>query len=94
MQVVLWDILRADAYTFEFIKNDTLKNPEAENVKLQQQIFTVHQVTKKEFYNSYEYYKKHPDKMQVLLDSIINKATRDKYTNTKGTIWRDSLKAN
>jgi len=93
MQTVLWDVLRADAFTFEFITRDSAKKPELENVKLQQQIFAVHKISKDEFYKSFEYYKAHPDVMQPMLDSMINKATRDKYINTKGgKILQDSLK--
>jgi hypothetical protein len=83
MQLVLFDVLRADAFVFDFVKKDAAKLPEAESAKLQQQIFAVHKVSKEEFYKSYEFYKTHPDLMQPLLDSMISKATRDKYRNTK-----------
>ena len=85
MQKVMWDVLRADAFAFDFIKRDSTKKPEAENVLLQQQVFAVHRVSKEEFYKSYNYYKAHPDLMQPILDSMISKATRDKLINTKGT---------
>lgn len=85
MQVVLWDVLQADAFTFEFVKRDSTKKPGMENVKLLQQIFTTHKVSKDEFYKSYDFYKAHPGLMQPMLDSMINKATRDKFINTRGT---------
>ena len=91
MQKVMWDVLRADAFTFDFIKRDSTKRPEAENVKLQQQIFAVHKVSKEDFYKSYNFYKVHPSLMQPILDSMINKATRDKLINTRNT--RDVIKA-
>ena len=83
MQKVMWDVLRADAFAFDFIKRDTAKKPEAENVQLQQQVFSVHKVSKEDFYKSYNYYKAHPDLMQPILDSMISKATRDKLANTR-----------
>jgi Domain of unknown function (DUF4296) len=83
MQLVLFDVLRAEAFVFDFVKKDTAKIPEAENAKLQQQIFSVHKVSKEQFYNSYDFYKAHPDLMQPLLDSMINRATREKYRNTR-----------
>jgi hypothetical protein len=83
MQKVMWDVLRADAFTFDFIKRDSTKRPEAENVKLQQQVFAIHKVSKEDFYKSYNYYKEHPDLMQPILDSMISKASRDKLVNTK-----------
>lgn len=93
MQTVLWDMLRADAFTYEFITKDSAKKPEAENVKLQQQIFTVHKISKDEFYKSYEFYKSHPDLMQTMLDSLINKATRDKFIITQAKQLKDTLMA-
>ena len=91
MQKVMWDVLRADAFTFDFIKRDSAKKPEAEDVKLQQQIFAIHKVSKEDFYRSYNFYKAHPDLMQPMLDSMINKATRDKFINTKSR--KEILKA-
>ncbi|MGF2413449.1 DUF4296 domain-containing protein [Ferruginibacter sp.] len=93
MQTVLWDMLRADAFTYEFITKDSAKKPEAENVKLQQQIFTVHKISKDDFYKSYEFYKSHPDLMQTMLDSLINKATRDKFIITQAKQLKDTLTA-
>lgn len=95
MQLVLWDVIRADVFTYEFVKKDSAKIPEVENVKLQQQIFAIHKTTKDEFYKSFSFYKTHPDIMQPLLDSIISKATKDRYA-PKQTITKplkDSLKA-
>jgi hypothetical protein len=93
MEIVLWDILRADVFAFDFIKKDTLKNPELENVILQQKIFAVHKISKEEFYKSYEFYKAHPNIMQPMLDSLISKATREKYVDTKTKQWNDTTKA-
>jgi hypothetical protein len=93
MEIVLWDILRADVFAFDFIKKDTIKNPELENVILQQKIFAVHKISKEEFYKSYEFYKTHPNIMQPMLDSLISKATREKYVDTKTKQWNDTTKA-
>jgi hypothetical protein len=57
MQAVLWDVLREDAFTNDFIKKDSAKKPEAESVKLQQRIFAMHKVTRAEFYDSYKFYR-------------------------------------
>ena len=83
MQIVLGDILRADAFTNDFIKKDTSKKPEVEDVKLQQQIFAIHKTSKEEFYKSFEYYKVHPQLMQPMLDSLISKMTREKDNVTR-----------
>ncbi|MBS1510497.1 MAG: DUF4296 domain-containing protein [Bacteroidetes bacterium] len=83
MQAVLWDVMRADAFSFEYIRRDSSKNTEAENVKIQQQIFAVHQTNKDEFYKSFDYYRTHTDLFQPLLDSMVNKANREKYKLTQ-----------
>lgn len=84
MQIVLWDILREDAFTNDFIKKDSAKKPEVESVKLQQRIFAMHKVTKAEFYDSYKFYLNHTELLQPLLDSMIAKAEKNKYSDTKG----------
>lgn len=84
MQLVLWDMLRADNFVFEFVSRDSAKKPEEELAKLQRQIFAVHKISKEEFYKSYDFYKSHPDIMQPMLDSMINIKTRKKYEETRG----------
>jgi hypothetical protein len=92
MQKVFWDVLRADALAFDFIKKDSTRKPETELAKIQQQIFAVHKISKEVFYKSYDYYKTHPDIMLPTLDSMITKYTRDKYMNTKSSPRADSIK--
>ena len=83
MQVVLWDIIRAEAYTTAYIKTNVTRNAVEENAKLQQQIFAMHQVSKDEFYQSFSYYKTHTGLMKPILDSMINKASREPSYNFK-----------
>ena len=83
MQVVLWDYIRADALTTQQQKNNN-SSPEAmvANVKLQKQVFALHKITKQEFYKSLDYYNAHPFLMRTLMDSIVNKANRERPNNT------------
>ncbi|MFZ4057698.1 MAG: DUF4296 domain-containing protein [Ferruginibacter sp.] len=78
MEAILWDIIQADAFTEQFVKRDSSKNAAAENVKLQQQIFLLHQVSKDNFYTSYTYYVARPDEIKIILDSIAAKSERDR----------------
>jgi hypothetical protein len=97
MQAVLWDVLRADAFAFNFVTKDSTKKPEAELAKLQQQIFAVHKVTRESFYSSYNYYLAHPRIMLPLLDTMTNKYTKAKYESKAvksiGEHFKDSLVA-
>jgi hypothetical protein len=83
MQAVLWDVIKAEAFTNEFIKKDSAKNAAAENLKLQQQIFAIHKISKTDFYNSYDYYKLNTVVFKKIVDSMIAQAERKKYNNTK-----------
>lgn len=67
---VLWDITRAEVFTNNYIKKDSGKNLVVEDAKLQQQIFDIHHVTKDQFYTSYDYYRKNPELISAILDSI------------------------
>ncbi len=78
MQLVFWDILRVNAFSHDFQVKDSTKNLAEENAKLQKQVFVLYSVTKEEFYNSYDYYKTHTELMKGMLDSMINKANRDR----------------
>lgn len=83
MQAVLWDIIKADAFTTEIIKKDTAKDAEKENLKLQQQVFAIHHTTKDIFYKSYDYYKTNTPVFKVMLDSMMAQAGRNKNYGTK-----------
>lgn len=78
MQAVLWDFIRADAFTTEFIARDSAKNAVEENLKLQQEIFSIHHISKEDFYRSYDYYKKNSRQMKTIMDSMISQAERDR----------------
>ena len=79
MQAVLWDVIRAEAFTNSYIKKDTTKNKNLvlEDAKLQHQIFAINNVTKDEFYTSYDYYRMHPDLLLAVLDSIDTKNSKE-----------------
>jgi hypothetical protein len=78
MQAVMWDIIGANSFTEQFIKRDSLKNAVVENMKMQQKIFSMHNITKEDFYKSYNYYCSQPDLMRTLLDSIVARGERDR----------------
>lgn len=83
MQAVLWDVIKADVFTTDFIKKDSAKNAIAENLKLQQQIFAIHKVTRADFFTSYDYYKTNTVEFKKIIDSMVSQAERKKYINPK-----------
>ena len=82
MRAVLWDIIKADVFTAEFIKKDSSKNAAAENLKLQQQIFAIHKISKADFYRSYDYYKANTEIFKKVMDSMVVRAEKDRYQKT------------
>ncbi len=78
MQAVLWDVIKAEVFTTDFIKKDSAKNAEAENLKLQQQVFAIHKITKADFYKSYDYYITHTPAFKKIIDSMLTQADRNK----------------
>lgn len=83
MQAVLWDVIKADAFTAEIIRKDSAKKTADVNLKLQEEVFTIHKITRKIFYKSYDYYKENPGKLKVIMDSMIVQEERNKVKNFK-----------
>lgn len=86
MQAVLWDVIKADAFTINFIQKDSSKNGAAENLKLQQQIFAIHKITKENFYKSYDYYKENTGTFIKIVDSMIAQAGRNRNIKTGASL--------
>lgn len=76
MQAVMWDILQAEAYTEFYLKKDSTKNLLLQDAALQKKIFLIHQVSREDFYKTYDFYSSHSSDMRILLDSISAKAER------------------
>jgi hypothetical protein len=81
MQLVFWDVLKADALAEELVKKDSTKKLQQENIRLQKEVFAIHHTSKEAFYRSYNFYAQHTEKMQALLDSIVAYAGRNTYNN-------------
>jgi len=85
METVLWDIIQLEAYAQLIVAPDSQKMNVKKNALLQQKIFSLHGVNREQYYKSYEFYNERPDMMRVILDSITNKAdrNRDKIMQTR-----------
>ena len=87
MQLLFWDFLRAEVYSSNFAKRDSIRSEAIENLKIQNKIFKMHNVTKEEFYRSYIYYSNHKELMTKMIDSMIAMQKREKEIKNK----KDSL---
>lgn len=80
MKLIMWDMLKADEwYIRKTVKDSTLKNKK-ENIRLYEQVFALHNITRNQFYTSYKYYEAHPVEFKILLDSVDAFAHRERYT--------------
>jgi Domain of unknown function (DUF4296) len=85
MKLVLMDVIKAEAYTAEMLKKDSAKNGLEENSRLQQQVFSIHKITREDFYRSYAYYKDHAEIFKVMLDSMVTQGYRNKSISVPPT---------
>ena len=82
MKFIMWDIVNADEWMKLAVAKDSSITIKKENIALYNKIFTLHKITKDEFYNSYNYYETHPNEMKILLDSIAAFGIRKRDTLT------------
>jgi hypothetical protein len=76
MQAVLWDMMRADEMVNYYTNTDSSYKNLHRNLELYQKVFQLHGTTKDEFRRSMDFYQKHPDILQPVLDSLKTFAER------------------
>lgn len=78
MEAVMWDMIEADRYAAISFSGDSLKrnNIKDETLKVYDQVFQIHKISKDEFLKSYRFYLSRPDMLKVVFDSIATKADR------------------
>lgn len=75
MQAVLWDMFRAGNFVSSFqLAADSTLTREKEQLKWFNRVLQVHQVKEKQFKKSMEYYKRHPELLSVIMDSLSRKS--------------------
>jgi hypothetical protein len=83
MKVVMFDMLKADDWYARIIVGDTLMQKVKEDIPLYEQVFAVHKLTKKQFFDSYHYYESHPVAYKELVDSLESYANNQKLKMLK-----------
>lgn len=78
MKELMWDIAQVEGYATQHIANDSTKKLKDETLVLYQKVFALHKTTKENFVTSIKYYEVHPPKHKILLDSLLQYATRMK----------------
>jgi uncharacterized protein DUF4296 len=85
MEKILWDMIQADQYAALYLAKDSARiNVKMETLKLYQQVFTLHKVSRDEFRESFQYYLGRPDLTRPVFDSLLaqgNRLRADSYRN-------------
>ena len=76
MQNVLWDLIQADKFSVLFLSKDSAKNVKEERIRLYEDVFRIHHISKEEFEKSYKFYLSRPDISKVMFDSLAAFANR------------------
>ena len=83
MKVVMFDMLKADEWYARKLAGDTLMLRMKDDIPIYEQVFAVHKLTKKEFFDSYHYYEAHPVAYKELVDSLESYANKQKLKTLK-----------
>ena len=76
MEDVLWDMIQADQYSSFLTKDSAHINLKEERLRLYEQVFLLHGVTREQFRKSYDYYMSRPDLTQTMFDSLQSRGNR------------------
>jgi len=83
MKVVMFDMLKADEWYAQKLVGDTLMLRVKEDIPLYEQVFAIHKITKKQFFESYHFYEAHPVAYKELVDSLESYANKQKLKTIK-----------
>ena len=87
MQVVLWDMIKADELVSYQSGVDTTVDKKGKSIELYNQVLQIHKISEQEFKRSMAFYQKNPKDLKVVLDSLRTISERPMpYLRTTKTI--------
>jgi len=89
MRDVMWDMIRADQYVSDLLLKDSTKKKKDESIKIYEEIFHLHKITRDKFKKSLDYYSSRPDLFRPIIDSLARR--RNDITPPVNHSIRDSL---
>jgi len=89
MREVMWDMIRADQYVSDLLFKDSTMKKKDESIKLYEEVFHIHNITRDEFKKSLDYYTSRPDLFRPIIDSLAKRKNDIAPINNHGL--RDSL---
>ena len=78
MKVVMWDMLRADELYTRMTIKDSLAKGRREDIRLYEEVFAAHKISRGYFDSCYKYFLAHPVQYKILVDSLDAYATRER----------------
>ena len=78
MEEVLTDVLLAESFAESYLVVDTTKKLKEHYAGELDKVIAVHKISQKELLASIDYYKTQPDRFKVIMDSVNNRAIREK----------------
>jgi hypothetical protein len=82
MEKILWDMMLADQYAANYIVKDSAKvNVKVETLKLYEEVFRLHKVSRDEFRKSFQFYQERPDITRPMFDSLLARGNRARMEN-------------
>jgi hypothetical protein len=74
---ILWDMIQADQFSSIYMIKDTPRiNLKTEDLRLYQQVFRMHQVSRDEFRKSLQYYEDRPELIRTVFDTLLSRGNR------------------
>ncbi len=83
MKQVVWDMMKADEWFARIRMQDSTAQKKREDIRLYEQVFSIHHITREQFYQSYRYYETHPVQLKELLDSVESLSSREQQALTR-----------
>jgi hypothetical protein len=82
MEKILWDMMLADQYSANYLVKDSAKvNVKMETLKLYEEVFRLHKVSRDAFRKSFQFYQGRPDITRTMFDSLLAKGNRARMEN-------------
>lgn len=82
MEKIIWDMMLADQYSSNYLVKDSAKvNVKIETLKLYEDIFRLHKVSRDEFRKSFQFYQGRPDITRTMFDSLLARGNRARMEN-------------
>jgi hypothetical protein len=91
MREVMWDMIRADQYVAAFLSKDSTHSKRDESIRLYDEIFRIHKITREQFKTSFNYYTSQPDLFRPIIDSLAKRKIEPAHIRPRHPVRKDTL---